>query len=102
PGGAIARKSRVSNAGIFTTNSSVHKAVLRALLFAARPGEFESVKALLDGGADVNQPGSGDGTTALLIATIDWQFDLAKFLLDHGADPGVSSKNGVTALYAVL
>jgi ankyrin repeat protein len=75
---------------------------LTALLFAARQGELESVKALLDGGADINQPGTGDGTTPLLIATINGRFDLAKFLLDRGADPRIAGKNGVTPLYAVI
>lgn len=75
---------------------------LTPLLFVARQGDLESVKALLDGGADLSQGSSGDGTTPLLIATINGRFDLAKFLLDRGADPRIPSKNGVTPLYAVL
>ena len=58
--------------------------------------------ALLDAGADVNQPSAGDSTTPLLIATINGQFDIAKFLLEHGADPSLAADNGVTPLYAVL
>jgi ankyrin repeat protein len=75
---------------------------LTALLVAARQGQLESVDALLDAGADVNQPSEGDRTTPLLIATINGRFDLAKFLLDKGADPKAASENGVTPLYAAL
>jgi uncharacterized protein len=75
---------------------------MTALLLAARQGELESVKALLDSGADINQTGAGDHTTPLLIAAINGRFDLAKFLLAHGADPRIAAANGVTPLYAVI
>jgi ankyrin repeat protein len=75
---------------------------LTALLVAARQGHLDSVRALLDAGADVNQPSEGDRTTPLLIATINGRFDVAKFLLDKGASPKAASENGVTALYATL
>jgi uncharacterized protein len=75
---------------------------MTALLLAARQGELESVKALLDSGADINQAGAGDHTTPLLIAAINGRFDLAKFLLAHGADPRMAAANGVTPLYAVI
>ncbi len=75
---------------------------LTPVIIAARQGQRESVRALLDAGADVNQPSAGDATTPLLIATINGHFDLARFLLDAGADPNRASSNGVTPLYAVL
>ena len=75
---------------------------MTALLLAARQGELESVKALLESGADINQPGAGDHTTPLLIAAINGRFDLAQFLLAHGADPRIAAANGVTPLYAVI
>jgi ankyrin repeat protein len=75
---------------------------LTPLLVAARQGQLESVKALLDAGADINQPSAGDGTTPLLIATINGHFDLAKFLVENGANPKAASENGVTPLYAAL
>jgi uncharacterized protein len=75
---------------------------MTALLLAARQGELESVKALLDSGADINQTGEGDHTTPLLIAAINGRFDLARFLLAHGADPRIAAANGVTPLYAVI
>lgn len=75
---------------------------LTALLFAARDGHLETVKALLDGGADVNQPDPGDGTTPIVAAIINGHFDAAEYLLAHGADPKLAQRNGVTPLYAVL
>jgi ankyrin repeat protein len=44
---------------------------LTALHFAARQGSSQSVRALVEAGADVNQPSPGDKTTPLLIATIN-------------------------------
>jgi ankyrin repeat protein len=75
---------------------------LAPLHLAARQGEAEAVKALLEAGADVNQRGAGDTVTPLLIATVNGHFDLAKFLLDKGADPNLAQKNGATPLYAAL
>jgi len=75
---------------------------LTAMLIAARQGYEASVRALVDAGADINQPSAGDHTTPLLIAIINGRFDLARFMLDHGANAKAASANGVTPLYAVL
>ena len=75
---------------------------LTPLLLAAREGHIEAVKALLDAGADLNQPSAGDRTAPLLMATINGHFDLAKFLLDKGADPKAAAENNATPLYAAL
>ena len=72
------------------------------LLFAAREGHFAAATALLDAGADVNQPRDGDQTTPLLMASLNGHFDLGKYFLDRGADPNRAGENGATALYAVL
>ena len=75
---------------------------LSPLHLAARQGHLDAVKALVDAGADLNQPTSGDHVTPMLIATINGQFDLAKQLLDRGADSNLAQDNGVTPLYATL
>ena len=72
------------------------------LLFASREGHMEAATALLDAGADVNQPRDGDRTPPLLMATINGHFDLGKYLLERGANPNLSGENGATPLYAVL
>src|SRR3954467_3042286 len=75
---------------------------LAPMHLAARQGEIESVKALLDAGAEINQRGSGDPVTPLVIATMNGHFDVAKYLLDKGADPNLAQNNGVAPLYAAL
>jgi ankyrin repeat protein len=75
---------------------------LTALLLAARQGALETAQALLDGGADINQPSPADGLTPLLIATINGHFDLARHLIERGADVRAFSDNGVTPVYAAL
>ncbi|MSR35994.1 MAG: ankyrin repeat domain-containing protein [Gemmatimonadetes bacterium] len=75
---------------------------LTALHLAARDGLMESVVALLDGGADLNQRSAADNTTPLLVATINGQFDVAKLLVDRGADVAAQADNGEGVLFAVL
>lgn len=57
-----------------------------ALLFAVRAGSLDTVKALLDAGADVNDTLS-DGESALVVATGNAHWEVANLLLDRGADP---------------
>lgn len=79
------------------------KGGLTALLHASRQGYVDAARALLDGGADVNVVGAGDGTSPLLMAVINGQFDIAMLLLERGADPNIVAKNnGVTPLWAAL
>ena len=75
---------------------------LSALLFAARQGYTDVVKALLDGGADINQVNAGDKTSPLLMAIINGHFDLAMMLIERGADVNTAAFNGVAPLYGVL
>ena len=75
---------------------------LTPLLFAARQGHIDAATALLDAGADINEPSKGDKTTPVLMAIINGHFDLAKVLIDRGADIKAASENGVTPLYATL
>jgi uncharacterized protein len=66
------------------------------LLWAARGGHAETVKALIDLGADVNEA-KPEGTTSLIIAIINNHWELASKLLDWGADPNKGP--GYTALH---
>ena len=75
---------------------------LSALLFAARQGYTDTAKALLDGGADVNQLNAGDRTSPLLMSIINGHFDLSLMLLERGANPNAPAFNGVAPLFAVL
>ena len=75
---------------------------LTALLFAARQGYTDVVMALLDAGADINQPNAGDKTTPLVMSIINGHFDLAMKLIDRGANVNAAAFNGVAPLFAVL
>jgi ankyrin repeat protein len=79
------------------------KGGLTALLHASRQGYVEAARALLDGGADVNQVGAGDAASPLLMATINGQFDMAMFLIERGANPNLAAAgNGATPLWAAV
>ena len=71
---------------------------LTALVFAAREGDLESAKLLLDAGADVNQM-TEYGWTPLLTATNNRHYKLGKFLIERGADVNLANKGGWTPLY---
>jgi uncharacterized protein len=79
------------------------KGGLSALLHAARQGHIDAARALLEGGAPIDQPGAGDATTPLLMAVINGQFDMAMFFLQRGANPNLAAAgNGVTPLWAAV
>jgi ankyrin repeat protein len=71
---------------------------LTPLIFAAREGDLESAKALIDGGADVNQT-SEYGWTPLLTATNNRHYRLGQYLIERGANANIANKGGWTPLY---
>ncbi len=71
---------------------------LTALVLAAREGDIESARALVDAGADINQA-TNYGWTPLLTATNNKHYRLGMFLLDRGADPNIANKGAWTPLY---
>ncbi|MDP2318874.1 MAG: ankyrin repeat domain-containing protein, partial [Acidobacteriota bacterium] len=75
---------------------------LTALHFAVRQGSANAVRALVEGGVDLNAPSPGDQATPLLVALINGHFDIAASLVDKGANPNLASDAGVSPLYATL
>jgi ankyrin repeat protein len=71
---------------------------LTPLVFAAREGDLESAKVLLEAGADVNQV-TEYGWTPLLTATNNRNYKLGSYLLEHGANVNIANKGGWTPLY---
>ena len=55
---------------------------LTAISFAARQGQIEATKALLDGGASINQQ-DVDGTTPITLALLNKHYDLAQVPKDE-------------------
>ncbi len=74
---------------------------LTPLLYAAREGCAECVRALLDAGAEIDMT-DPDGITPLLIALLNANFDTAKLLLARGANPNKWDWWGRTPLYAAV
>ena len=74
---------------------------MTALLHAVRQGHADAAFALVDAGADIDQP-NAEGTTPLMIAVINGRFDLAMQLLKRGADPTLANEAGGTPLYATI
>lgn len=71
-----------------------------AIMFAARTGNVETAKVLLDAGANVNDK-AASGVSALTQAVHSGHQDLALFLLGRGADPNAIG-GGYTALHAAV
>src|SRR5206468_5618122 len=71
---------------------------LTPLIFAAREGDLQTAKFLLDAGADVNQT-SEYGWTPLLTATNNRHYQLGKYLIERGANANTANKGGWTPLY---
>lgn len=71
------------------------------LMYAARQGGIEAVRALVELGADKNVQ-DPEGYTPLLQAIVNGHFDLAALLLDKGADPNIADKSGMAPLYATI
>jgi ankyrin repeat protein len=71
---------------------------LTALVFAAREGDLESARALLDADADVNQV-TEYGWTPLLTAINNRNYQVAQLLIERGADVNRANKGGWTPLY---
>jgi ankyrin repeat protein len=74
---------------------------LTPLMYAARQGHMNAIRALLEGGANINEV-SGDHSTALVLASINGHFDVAKYLVEQGADLAIATLDGVTPLYAIV
>ena len=96
--GAAAANQDFDNQDFFAPRQNTNGGGLTPLVFAARQGDLESTRILLDAGADVNQV-TQYGWTPLLTATHNRSYRLASFLLDKGADPNIANKGGWTPLY---
>ena len=70
------------------------------LLFVALQGDIDTARALLAGGANVNEV-APLGTSALILAVHSGHGALGAFLLEKGADPN-AAEAGYTALHAAV
>ena len=75
---------------------------MSALLFAARDGHLDAVRALVESGADVDQVSGGDGTSPMVIAIANGHYTVAQYLLDRGANPNLVNIDGLGPVYAAV
>lgn len=71
-----------------------------AITFAGDFGHAETVRALLDAGADVDARNQ-DGSTPLIGAAFFGRADCVRALLDAGADASITNNDGSTAMSAL-
>jgi len=93
-----AQAQDLDNQAFFGPRQNTEGGGLTALVYAAREGDLESARILVEAGADVNQV-TNYGWTPLLAATQNRNYILASYLLDHGADPNIANNGGWTPLY---
>ena len=74
---------------------------LTALMFSARENDLESVKLLLDAGADIDAA-AGDLSSALGLAIQNGAYDVASYLIDRGADIHHTDLNNCTPLWLAV
>jgi len=77
----------------------VSSALAGPLHDAAKAGETDRVKQLLDQGANIAEPDSA-GEPPLLIAALNGKTEVVALLIDRGADIEIRNKGGLTALHA--
>ena len=82
---------------ILADNHSNHESILlEAMFLASKIGHFETVKCLVENGADVNAKDEY-GDTALIIASEQGYLEIVKKLVENGADMNERNLYGRTA-----
>lgn len=72
-----------------------------ALMYAARQGAREAVRALAEAKASLDTA-DPDGATALALAAINGHAEVVALLLESGANPNPGDRTGMTPLYAAV
>ena len=98
---SVSRETRLPKLSAASSVTPFARGGLTAFLFAAREGDIETAKVMLDHGVDIDQ-GDVDNTSALVVSALNKHYSFAKFLLDRGADPNVTDGYGRAALYAAI
>ena len=75
------RETKIPKLSAASSISPISRGGLTAFLFAAREGDIETAKVMLDAGVDINQT-DVDGTSGLVVSIMNKQYTFAKFLLD--------------------
>ncbi len=95
------RETKLPKLSAASAVSPLSRGGFNAFSFAAREGDIEAAKAMLDAGVDINLRDIDDASP-LVIAIMNKQYTFAKFMLDRGADPNATDVKGRAALYAAI
>ena len=98
---SLARDTSMPKLSAASSVTPMARGGLTALHFAAREGDIETARAMLDAGVDPNIL-DADNTSSLVVSVLNKHYAFAKFLLDRGADPNLADVRGRASLYAVL
>ena len=98
---SLARETNIPKLSAASSVTPMARGGLTAFHFAAREGEIETGRVMLDAGVDINQV-DVDGTSGLVVSILNKRYSYAKFLLDRGADPNIADSRGRAALYAAI
>jgi ankyrin repeat protein len=96
-----ARETSIPKLSAASSVTAMARGGLTAFHFAAREGDIETGRVMLDAGVDINQV-DADNTSALVVSILNKRYTYAKFLLDRGADPNLADARGRAALYAAI
>ena len=77
------------------------KGGMTALMVATRERDLDTINALLEGGAPINQR-SGNDSTALTVALQNGDATIARILIDRGADVNMANGKNWTPLYLAV
>jgi uncharacterized protein len=95
------RETKIPKLSAASSITPIPRGGFPALAFAAREGDIESARVMLEKGVDINY-GDVDNTTALVVSMMNKQYTFAKFLIDRGADVNIAGSYGRTPLYAII
>ncbi len=98
---SLARETSMPKLSAASSVTAMARGGLTAFDFAAREGDIETGRVMLDGGVDINQV-DADNTSPLVVSILNKRYSYAKFLLDRGADPNIADVRGRAALYAAI
>ena len=79
-----------------------NKAGVPLLNIAARNGNFEILKLLIESGAQVNMQADDRGTSALIDSAMNKNIDMVNALIAAGASLDIKSKDGQTSLVVAV
>jgi ankyrin repeat protein len=98
---SLARDTSMPKLSAASSVTPMARGGLTALHFAAREGDIETGRVMLDAGVDANLL-DADDTSPLVVSILNKHYSFAKFLLDRGADPNLADTRGRAALYAAI